>query len=125
MAVDIGEDLLRAGEGAFLPGDHAHPSGPVAQVEQGGDLRGPRAVARLSVGVDRRDPGAFLDGVDGGLEVGEESRESQRVRKFLVEEVGECLGAAGGVGADQDPAPPGRRIAANGWAKPQLSRQEL
>ena len=71
MAIGVGEGQLRAGVGAFLPGDDAHPGGPVAEVEQAGDLRDPRAVARLSACVDRRDPGAFLDGVDRGLEVGE------------------------------------------------------
>ena len=59
MAIGVGEGQLRAGVGAFLPGDDAHPGGPVAEVEQAGDLRDPRAVARLSACVDRRDPGAF------------------------------------------------------------------
>ena len=47
VAIGVGEGQLRAGVGAFLPGDDAHPGGPVAEVEQGGDLRDPSPVAQV------------------------------------------------------------------------------
>ena len=101
MATGVGEGQLRSGVGAFLAGDHAHPGGPVAEVEQGRDLCDPSPVAQVPACVDGRDPGVFLQGVDRGLEVGEESGESQRVvQPGVGEVVGECLGPAGGVGAD-------------------------
>ena len=105
MPTGVGEGQLRSGVGSFPAGDHAHPGGPVMKVEQAGDFGDPSPVAQVASGFNGGDPCALFQGVDRCFQVREESGESHRVREFLVGElVGECFGAASGVGADQDPA---------------------
>ena len=76
MLTGVGEGQLRSGVGSFLAGDHAHPGGPVAKVEQGRDFCDPSPIAQVAAGFDGGDPCAWLEGVDRCFQVREESGES-------------------------------------------------
>jgi len=102
VAVEVGESVLRAGVGTFAAADDPRTDRPRSWVEQRGELDDLAVAAELSVGADRRGPGAFGDELDGVLDLLIDAAADGVADAPLAAAGHERVGRTGAVGPDQD-----------------------